>query len=105
MSDLLEVADLHSGYDDVAVLRGVDLVVKAGEIIAVLGANGVGKTTLNKVLSGVLPAWSGEIRFAGARIDRASAPAIVAAGLIQGPEGRKIFPDMSVRENLRRRAH
>ena len=100
MSDLLEVADLHSGYDGVAVLRGVNLTVPTGEIVAVLGANGVGKTTLNKVLSGVLPAWSGAIRFAGARIDRTSAPAIVAAGLIQVPEGRKIFPDMSVLENL-----
>ena len=100
MSDLLEVADLHSGYNGVAVLRGVNFALGAGEIVAVLGANGVGKTTLNKVLSGLLPAWSGEIRFAGVRIDRASAPAIVAAGLIQVPEGRKIFPDMNVRENL-----
>lgn len=97
---MLEVAGLHAGYGGVEVLRGLDLVVDAGEIVAVLGANGVGKTTLNKVLSGVLPAWAGEIRFAGLRVERAGAARIVAAGLIHVPEGRKIFPDLSVRENL-----
>ncbi len=65
-----------------------------------LGANGVGKTTLNKVLSGVVAARSGTIRFDGRAITRASASAIVEAGLIHVPEGRKIFPNLSVRENL-----
>jgi branched-chain amino acid transport system ATP-binding protein len=97
---ILEVRGLRAGYGGVEVIRGLDFAVAAGEILAVLGANGVGKTTLNKVLSGVLPASAGEIRFCGARIERASAAAIVAAGLIQVPEGRKIFPDMSVRDNL-----
>jgi branched-chain amino acid transport system ATP-binding protein len=97
---ILEVRGLRAGYGGVEVIRGLDFAVAAGEILAVLGANGVGKTTLNKVLSGVLPASAGEIRFYGARIERASAAAIVAAGLIQVPEGRKIFPDMSVRDNL-----
>jgi branched-chain amino acid transport system ATP-binding protein len=97
---MLEVSGLRAGYDGVEVLRGLDLTVRPREIVAVLGANGVGKTTLNKVLSGVLPAWAGEIRFAGERIERASAARIVAAGLIHVPEGRKIFPDLSVRENL-----
>ena len=97
---MLEVIGLRAGYGRVEVLRGLDLHVGAGEIVAVLGANGVGKTTLNKVLSGVLPAWAGEIRFEGARIERTGAAAIVAAGLIHVPEGRKIFPNLSVRENL-----
>ncbi|MDA8248456.1 MAG: ABC transporter ATP-binding protein [Rhodospirillales bacterium] len=97
---MLEVRALRAGYGGVEVLRGLDMQVDAGEIVAVLGANGVGKTTLNKVLSGVLPCWSGEIRFDGTRIDHASAERIVAAGLIQVPEGRRIFPNLSVRENL-----
>ncbi len=97
---MLEVSGLRAGYGGVEVLRGLDLDVAQGEIMAVLGANGVGKTTLNLVLSGVLPASAGEIRFCGDRITRASAANIVAAGLILVPEGRKIFPDMSVRENL-----
>src|SRR5437763_12324883 len=76
------------------------MTVAAGEIVAVLGSNGVGKTTLNHALSGLLPERAGEIRFEGRRIDRASAAAIVEAGLIHVPEGRRIFPNMSVRENL-----
>ncbi|MCQ4160199.1 ABC transporter ATP-binding protein [Roseomonas sp. GC11] len=97
---MLEVKGLHAGYGVVEVLRGIDMAVSRGEIVAVLGANGVGKTTLNKVFSGVIPAWAGEILFEGQRIDRATPDAIVAAGLIHVPEGRKIFPNMTVRENL-----
>ncbi len=97
---MLEVRALRAGYDGVEVLRGLDMHVGTREIVAVLGANGVGKTTLNKVLSGVLPCWSGEIRFDGHRIDGAPTADIVAAGLIHVPEGRKIFPNLSVRENL-----
>ncbi|MFC4169182.1 ABC transporter ATP-binding protein [Teichococcus aestuarii] len=97
---MLEIRGLRAGYGGVEVLRGLDMAVSAGEIVAVLGANGVGKTTLNKVLSGVVPVRAGEILFDGQRIDRAAPDAIVAAGLIHVPEGRKIFPNMSVRENL-----
>src|ERR1700733_305157 len=97
---LLSVRDLFAGYGDVDVLRGIDLDVASGEVVAVLGSNGVGKTTLNKTLSGVLRARRGEIAFAGERIDRLTPPDIVAAGLIHVPEGRRIFPDMNVRENL-----
>ena len=97
---MLEVRGLRAGYGGVEVLRGLDMRVDAGEIVAVLGANGVGKTTLNKVLSGILRCGRGEIRFDGQRIDAASAADIVAAGLIHVPEGRKIFPNLSVRENL-----
>jgi branched-chain amino acid transport system ATP-binding protein len=97
---MLEVKALRAGYGGTEVLRGLDLSVGVGEIVAVLGSNGVGKTTLNKVLSGVLRANDGEIRFDGKLLTGASSAEIVEAGLIQVPEGRKIFPNMSVRENL-----
>lgn len=97
---LLEVRDLVAGYDGASVLRGISLKVEAGSIVAVLGANGVGKTTLNKVLSGIVRPQQGEVIFDGRRIDRASPSDIVAAGLVHVPEGRKLFPDLSVRENL-----
>ncbi|PWC38008.1 leucine/isoleucine/valine transporter ATP-binding subunit [Azospirillum sp. TSO35-2] len=97
---MLEIRGLTTGYGATEVLRGVDMAVGPGEIVTVLGSNGVGKTTLNKVLSGVLPAWTGDIRFAGQRIAGQSAARIVEQGLIQVPEGRKIFPNLSIRENL-----
>jgi branched-chain amino acid transport system ATP-binding protein len=97
---LLEAQGLVAGYDGTSVLRGIDLKVEAGSIVAILGANGVGKTTLNKVLSGIVRPQQGEVIFDGQRIDRASPAAIVAAGLVHVPEGRKLFPDLSVRENL-----
>src|SRR4051794_35991456 len=73
---LLDVKGLVAGYGGTSVLRGVDLSVEAGSIVAVLGANGVGKTTLNKVLSGIVRPQAGEVTFAGRRIDRASPSAI-----------------------------
>lgn len=97
---LLDVKGLVAGYGGTSVLRGIGLTVEAGSIVAVLGANGVGKTTLNKVLSGIVRPQAGEITFDGQRIDRANPSAIVAAGLVHVPEGRKLFPDLSVRENL-----
>jgi branched-chain amino acid transport system ATP-binding protein len=97
---LLEVRGLCAGYGDTEVLRGIDLTVDAGEIVAVLGANGVGKSTLNRTISGVVRARAGAIRFDGASIERQRPAAIVARGLIHVPEGRRIFPNLSVRENL-----
>jgi branched-chain amino acid transport system ATP-binding protein len=97
---LLEVQDLRAGYGDGDVLCGVDLKVEPGEIVAVLGSNGVGKSTLNRAISGVVRARSGAIRFAGAAIEREKPAAIVARGLIHVPEGRRIFPNLSVNENL-----
>ncbi len=99
-SDLLTVQGLRAGYGETEVLRGVDLNVAAGEIVAVLGSNGVGKSTLNRTLSGVVAARAGAIRFDGASIEREKPPAIVARGLIYVPEGRHIFPNMTVSENL-----
>ena len=97
---ILAVNGLHAGYGTTEILRGVDLTVRQGEIVAVLGANGAGKSTLNQVISGLVRSWSGAIRFADTAIERERPAAIVARGLIQVPEGRRIFPNMTVRENL-----
>ena len=97
---MLEVSGLRSGYGTVEVLRGVDLDIAAGEIVALLGSNGVGKTTFASVLSGLVPCWGGSIRFEGREIGRLGARAIVEQGLIHVPEGRHIFPNLTVRENL-----
>ncbi|MFN4163168.1 MAG: ABC transporter ATP-binding protein [Ferrovibrio sp.] len=97
---MLEVRGLQAGYGEVAVLRGIDLDLAKGEIVALLGANGVGKSTLNNNLSGLYRPMAGEIRFMGVNITGASADSIVSAGLIQVPEGRRVFPNLSVQENL-----
>lgn len=97
---MLEVSNLVAGYGGADVLRGIGLGVDAGEIVAVLGANGVGKTTLNWALSGLIRPSAGSIRFLGEEIAGRSPSAIVAAGLVHVPEGRRIFPNMSVRDNL-----
>jgi|SRR5579863_7806963 branched-chain amino acid transport system ATP-binding protein len=97
---LLEIHELRAGYGDTEVLRGIDLTVATGEIVAVLGSNGVGKSTLNRVISGIVRARAGGIRFDGAAIEREKPAAIVALGLIHVPEGRRIFPNLSVAENL-----
>ncbi len=97
---LLEVRDLCAGYGDTDVLRGIELKVEAGEIVAVLGSNGVGKSTLNRTISGIVRARAGTIRFDGAAIERERPAAIVKRGLIHVPEGRRIFPNLSVNENL-----
>jgi branched-chain amino acid transport system ATP-binding protein len=97
---MLEVRGLRAGYGGTEVLRGIDISVAADEVVAVLGSNGVGKTTLNKVLSGVLPRRAGDIVFDGRSISNLPAPAIVEAGLIHVPEGRKVFPNLNVSENL-----
>jgi branched-chain amino acid transport system ATP-binding protein len=99
-SPLLDVRELCAGYGDTDVLRGIDLAVAAGEIVAVLGANGVGKSTLNRTISGLVRPRAGAIRFAGEAIEGEKPPAIVARGLIHVPEGRRIFPNLSVGENL-----
>jgi branched-chain amino acid transport system ATP-binding protein len=97
---ILVVSGLRAGYGTTEILRGVDLVVGHGEIVAILGSNGAGKSTLNLTISGVLRPWTGSIRFDDAAIERERPAAIVARGLIHVPEGRRIFPNMTVRENL-----
>src|SRR3954471_12345861 len=100
MAELLVIKGLHAGDGATEILRGLDLAVGHGEIVAVLGSNGAGKSTLNRAISGVLRPWRGGIRFAGAAIEREPPKIIVARGLIHVPEGRRIFPNMTVRENL-----
>ena len=97
---LLAISDLHAGYGETDVLRGVDLAVGADEVVAVLGSNGAGKSTLNRAISGVLRARKGSIRFAGHTIDQEKPASIVSRGLIHVPEGRRVFPNLSVRDNL-----
>jgi branched-chain amino acid transport system ATP-binding protein len=97
---MLEVKDLVAGYGLTRVLEGVSLEVRPGEIVAVLGSNGAGKTTLNMVLSGLVKPRGGSVGFEGADITGRAPAEIMALGLIQVPEGRKIFPNLSVRENL-----
>ena len=97
---LLAISDLHAGYGETDVLRGVDLAVGADEVVAVLGSNGAGKSTLNRAISGVLRARRGSIRFAGHTIDQEKPASIVSRGLIHVPEGRRVFPNLSVKDNL-----
>ena len=97
---MLEVRQLHAGYGSVEILRGIDLDVGAGEIVAVLGSNGVGKSTLNNNLSALYRPFAGSIRFKGEELVGCSSSEIVKRGLIHVPEGRRIFPNLNVRENL-----
>src|ERR1700691_4606481 len=97
---LLAISGLAAGYGATEVFRDIDLAVIPGEIVAILGANGAGKSTLNRTISGVLRATRGTIHFAGSAIERETPAAIVGRGLIHVPEGRCIFPDLTVGENL-----
>jgi branched-chain amino acid transport system ATP-binding protein len=100
MSHLLSLEGLRAGYGAVEVLRGVDLHIAPGELVALLGSNGAGKTTLNSVVSGLVPTWAGRVLFDGQDLTGAHYRRVVQAGLIQVPEGRKVFPNLSVLENL-----
>ncbi len=97
---MITVKNLSAGYGFVNVLRDISLDITAGEIVAVLGSNGVGKTTLNNTLSGLIKPKSGEVLFEGKSIVGASPETIVDLGMIHVPEGRKLFPNLSVRDNL-----
>jgi len=111
MNRLLDVRDLRAGYGRLEVLRGVSIGLAEGEIVAVLGSNGAGKTTLNNTLSGLVRAHGGHARFGDLDLLAARSAQIVAAGLVQVPEGRRVFPNLTVLENLelgayrRARAH
>ena len=97
---MIRVNGLYSGYDLVNVLRDVTIEIGKGEIVAVLGSNGVGKTTLNNTLSGLIKPTAGEIYFDDVLISDRDPVDIVEMGLIHVPEGRKLFPNLSVRDNL-----
>jgi branched-chain amino acid transport system ATP-binding protein len=97
---VLDVKALRAGYGAIEVLRGIDVAVGAGEIVALLGSNGAGKSTLNNNISGLYRPLGGTIRFDAEDITGAPSRRIVEAGLIQVPEGRRVFPNLAVRENL-----
>lgn len=97
---LLDIRGLRGGHGRIEVLRGVDLHVQPGEIVALLGSNGAGKSTLNNTVCGLVPAWGGQVLFEGRDLSRAHYREVVKAGLIQVPEGRRVFPNLSVLENL-----
>jgi len=97
---MLEVENLAAGYGPMQVLHGMTFRVQEGQLVSLLGTNGAGKTTTLRTISGLLKTRSGRVRFLGEDITRASASDIVKAGLVQVPEGRKLFVDMTVMENL-----
>jgi len=100
MTAILEIRSLSAGYDGVAVIRDIDLSIEEGGIATIVGANGAGKTTTLRALSGVLRPVHGEIIFAGEPIHSLPPHEIVARGLVMVPEGRRLFPSLTVMENL-----
>lgn len=101
MSDvLLDLANVEAGYGAIAVLKGISLTVRTGEIVALIGANGAGKSTTLRAISRILPLRAGSVRFAGEDIGRIPAHEVVTRSLVQVPEGRRIFPRLTVLENL-----
>jgi len=97
---LLEVRELVAGYGEVRVLRGISLWVGAGEVVALVGSNGAGKTTTLRTISGLIRPVAGEVIFNGRRIDGLKPHEVVRLGVVQVPEGRKLFPTLTVLENL-----
>jgi branched-chain amino acid transport system ATP-binding protein len=104
-SPLLQIAGLKSGYGDIQILWDVALEVKAGEVVALIGANGAGKTTLLRTISQLVRPRGGTIRFNGGDLTRASTAAVVAAGIIHVPQGRRLFAGLTVKENLMQGAY
>src|ERR1700722_3416844 len=97
---LLEVTGLHAHYGAIEALKGISLTVDEGEVVTLIGSNGAGKSTTLRSISGLTPATSGTITFAGEDITRLPADEVVTRGLALSPEGRRCFPRMTVRENL-----
>ena len=98
---LLEISDLHVHYHKVAALKGIDIAVPDDGIVTIIGANGAGKSTTLRAISGLVPISGGEIVFAGKRIDKLAPEKIVGLGIAHVPEGRRVFPGLTVEENLR----
>ena len=98
---MFEIVGLTAGYGAMSVLQGIDMRIEAGEIVALLGSNGVGKTTLNNVISGFIKPTAGSIHFKGQSLLGMKPLDILALGIAHVPEGRKIFPNLSVEENLK----
>jgi branched-chain amino acid transport system ATP-binding protein len=102
---ILELLNVESNYGPVQALRGVSLSVAEGKIVTVLGANGAGKTTTLKTISGIIAPLKGQVKFRGAEIQGYSPDAIVRGGIVHVPEGREVFPLLSVEDNLRMGAY
>ncbi|MGH6679981.1 MAG: ABC transporter ATP-binding protein, partial [Bradyrhizobium sp.] len=102
MSDapILELRNVTAGYGEIQVLWGIDMLLRAGEITALIGSNGAGKTTLMRALSGLIPVRSGKVFAAGSDLSSASAGAILKKGIVHVPEGRRLFGAMSIEDNL-----
>src|ERR687884_324147 len=99
-ASVLSLKDVDAGYDDALTLRGVSLEVGRGEIVAMIGANGAGKSTTLRTICGLLRPRKGSIRFDGRTISALTPDRIVALGLVHVPEGRRVFPELTVEENL-----
>ena len=97
---ILELKDVHSGYGTIKALRGVSLKVYPGEVVAIIGANGAGKSTTLMTICGIVPTQTGEVVYEGNVINKISPEKLPSQGLCQVPEGRRIFPRLSVEENL-----
>lgn len=102
---MLQVQQLRIGYGPIEVVHGIDLTVEAGECVALIGANGAGKTSTLKAICGLVPVRSGTVRFEGRDITNLPGHAVVRAGITMCPEGRQVFPQMSVLQNLRMGAY
>jgi branched-chain amino acid transport system ATP-binding protein len=100
MSALLKLDGVEAGYGDLIAIAGVSLEVRPGEAVALIGANGAGKTTTLRAISGLLPVRAGRIELEGERLDGLGSAQIVARGIAHVPEGRQLFPTMTVRDNL-----
>jgi len=100
MDPVLQIEGLHAGYGPIRALRGIDLEVERGEVMALIGSNGAGKTTLLMTICGIVRPTAGRIRYEGRDVTGASPYRIMNQGLAQVPEGRRIFPQMTVLENL-----
>jgi branched-chain amino acid transport system ATP-binding protein len=105
MSTLLEIAGLTAHYGDFQALFGVNLVLEEGKTVAIIGANGAGKTTLMRAITGVAKTTAGSVTLGGEDITRLAAPDILSRGIAMVPEGRKLFPSLTVEENLLVGAH
>ncbi len=98
---LLEVRDLHAGYGKIEILKGVSLSVEAGQVVSIIGPNGAGKSTVFKTLFGLLPVRQGRVRFDGEDVTSRPPAELLRRGIAYVPQGRNVFPLMSVEENLR----
>src|SRR5215208_2033242 len=100
MGKLLTFKDVEVRYDHVHALKGVSIDIAEGETVALIGANGAGKSSILRAITGLKRIWSGAIHYQGGRIDRCKPDEIVKMGIVMVPEGRRVFPYMSVKDNL-----